>query len=570
MQQDLEIKCPKCGGVIPLDETLAGPVIARIKAEASETIRKANSEADAKVAKATALEATLAARERELAEKAASVQTQVNQAIAAERREIAAAERESILKELSPELEAERAKARDLQGKLDTSQKAELQLRQERDSVDQRAKDLELEVARKVGDQLKAVREQASKEAEEIARTEIAVKEQTISDLQAEVNTKVTITKNLESTLAIKEQELVEKEASVPTLVNQAIAAERQKIAATERENILKELSPDLEAERAKGKELQEKLTTAQKAELELRQEKDAIDQRAKGLDLEVARKVDEQRKAIQEQASKDADDAYRLTMAEKDKKLSDTLLKLEEAQRKATQGSQQLQGDVLEVDFENTLRRMFPQDTIEPVKTGVRGGDILQRVFGEMGRPVGTMFWETKRAQAWGGDWTTKAKQDAADAKAEISTIVSEVLPKGISAFGIHDGVWCSTPTHAVVLAVALRQGIISTAEARQGALGRETKKDRLYDYMIGPDFRATVKGIALPFNELNDELMAEKKATLARWKRQERRIERVLTSIASLQGDLQGIAGNEMLQLPGFEPESGDETIGELPDQT
>jgi hypothetical protein len=115
------------------------------------------------------------------------------------------------------------------------------------------------------------------------------------------------------------------------------------------------------------------------------------------------------------------------------------------------------------------------------------------------------------------------------------------------------------------VVLAVALRQGIISTAEARQGALGRETKKDRLYDYMIGPEFRATIEGIALPFRELNDELMAEKRATLTRWKRQERRIERVLTSVASLQGDLQGIAGNEMLQLPGFELESGDDNIAE-----
>jgi hypothetical protein len=244
--------------------------------------------------------------------------------------------------------------------------------------------------------------------------------------------------------------------------------------------------------------------------------------------------------------------------------------IKLEEAQRKATQGSQQLQGDVLEIDFESTLRRMFPQDTIEPVKTGVRGGDILQRVLGEMGRPVGTMFWETKRAQTWGGDWTTKARQDAADAKAEIAIIVSEVLPKGISGFGPYEGVWCSTPAHAVVLAVALRQGIISTAEARQGALGRETKKDRLYDYMIGPEFRATVEGIALPFHELNDELIAEKRTTLTRWKRQEKRIERVLTSIASLQGDLQGIAGNEMLQLPGFELESGDDTIDKLPDQT
>lgn len=563
MQQELEVKCPKCGELIRLDETLAGPVISRIRAEASEAIRKSAAEAESKMAEAANLEAMLAERERGLAEKEASLHVQVNLAIATERQKIAMLERENILKELSPELEAERAKAKDLQGKLETAKNAELLLRQEKETVDQRAKDLELEVARKVDEQRKAIQLEASKKAEDAARLEIAEKEKAISELQAEVGIKAKHATTLESSLAEKERELAEKEASVQTLVNQALAAERQKIAVTERENILKELSPEIEAERTKTKDLQEKLTIAQTAELQLRHEKNAIDERAKNLELEVARKVDEQRRSIQEQAGKDAAEAARLKLAEKDKTISDMQLQLEAAQRKATQGSQQTQGEVLEIDFESTLRRMFPQDTIEPVKTGVRGGDILQRVLGEMGRPVGTMFWETKRAQAWGGDWTSKAKKDAAEAKAEVATIVSEVLPKGLHHFGLQDEVWCATPVHAVALGIAIRQGIIRTAEARQGALGRETKKERLYDYMIGPEFRATVEGIALPFRELSDELMTEKRVTQARWKRQEKRIERVLTSIASLQGDLQGIAGNEMLQLPGFELESSVDEI-------
>ena len=303
---------------------------------------------------------------------------------------------------------------------------------------------------------------------------------------------------------------------------------------------------------------LEEKLDVATRKELELRQEKEAINLRAKNLELEVARKVDEQRKGILEQACRDAEEAARLRIAEKDKTISDMQIKLEEAQRKASQGSQQLQGEILELDFESTLRQLFPQDIIEPVKTGARGGDILQRVLGQMTRPVATIFWETKRAQAWGGDWTTKAKQDAAEAKAEVALIVSEALPKGIQDFGFHEGVWCVAPSHAVMLGLAIRQGVISTAEARQGALGRETKRDRLYDYMIGPEFRATVEGIALPFRELYEELASEKRSTQSRWKRQEKRLERVLANIASLQGDLQGIAGSEMPEFPGFELEA------------
>ncbi|WP_035357840.1 DUF2130 domain-containing protein, partial [Edaphobacter aggregans] len=392
MPQDFNISCPKCGDTIHLDETLAGPVISRIRLEAKNTIKKVQEEADAKVLRATALEDALAAKELELIEKEASVHTQVNQALAVERKKIAATERENILKELSPEMEAERAKAKNLQERLNTAQRAEFQLRQEKETVDERSKNLELEVARKVDEQRKAIHEQARKETEEAARLKFAETEQALSDLQKEADAKATLATTLTATLAAKELELIEKEASVHTQVNQALAVERKKIAATERENILKELSPQMEAERAKAKNLQERLNTAQRAELQLRQEREAIEQRAQSLELEIARKVDEQRKAIHEQAFKDADDAARLKIAEKDKTISDMQLKLQEAQRKATQGSQQLQGEVLELDFESTLRQLFPQDTIEPVKTGTRGGDILQRVLGQMSRPVATI----------------------------------------------------------------------------------------------------------------------------------------------------------------------------------
>ena len=380
-----------------------------------------------------------------------------------------------------------------------------------------------------------------------------------ISASKREAEEKISALAEKEAAMVDKEKELAVRESSIKNAVNQAIAAERLLIAQAERENVRKELAPELEAEKVRAAELAAQLEISQKAELALRQQRDDLEQRAKALDLEVARKVDDQRKSIQEQAAKDADDRARLRLAEKDKTISDMQLKLEEAQRKATQGSQQLQGEVLELDFEATLRQFFPQDTIESVKTGARGGDVLQRVLGEMGRSVGTMFWETKRTQSWGGDWASKAKQDAMNARAEIAIIVSEVLPKGIHDFGLFEGVWTVRPSHAVILGVALRHGIISTADARQGAIGKESKMERLYAYMIGQEFRSTIEGIALPFRELHEELIAEKRATLSRWKRQERRIERVLSSVASLQGDLQGIAGSEMPELPGFESDAG-----------
>jgi hypothetical protein len=352
--------------------------------------------------------------------------------------------------------------------------------------------------------------------------------------------------------------------AAVETKVNQRLAEERLAIQKAEREAAKKELGLELQAERDRAKDLESRLAEAHRAELALRQEKAALESRALALDLEVARKVDEQRKAIAEEARRAAAEDMALKLAEKDKTIADMQAKLEEAQRKGSQGSQQLQGEALELDFERALRQSFPQDLIEPVKTGQRGGDLLQRVLGQTGRPVGTVFWEIKRTQAWGGDWAAKAKQDARESGAEAVVIVTEALPKGLEHFGPHEGVWVSKPAYAVMVGCLLRQGIIDVSDARGASLGRESKMERLYAYMTGPEFRATLEGIAEPFVELRKILETEKRTAQARWKRQERHLDRVLSNVANLQGDLRAIAGAELAELPAFSEDGGGDEDG------
>lgn len=360
--------------------------------------------------------------------------------------------------------------------------------------------------------------------------------------------------------LAKKERDLSDREAAFHAQLNAALAKERIKIAEEERANARNELAPDLEASANRIKTLEADLNKSRTAELALLQEKQTLEERTRNLDLEVMQKVNAERKAIQEQVEKAESEKSRLRELEYEKKIQDMREKIAEAERKATQGSQQLQGDVLEIDFEAALRQAFPQDTIAPVKAGVRGGDILQHVLGEMGRPVGTMFWEIKRTSAWSDAWVAKAKKDAADAKAEVVIIASDNLPKDIREFGLYDGVWVVRPTYGVMLAAALRQGVVNVSEARQRALGKETKAERLYEYMMGPEFRAMLEGIALPFMAMKQELIKEQTSTISRWRRQEKRLEQVLTSVAGLKGDLQGIGGMDMLELPGFEEEVSD----------
>ena len=56
----------------------------------------------------------------------------------------------------------------------------------------------------------------------------------------------------------------------------------------------------------------------------------------------------------------------------------------LEDAKRRSELGSQELQGEVLELDIQAALEQQFPQDRIEPVVKGARGADIIQAVRNE------------------------------------------------------------------------------------------------------------------------------------------------------------------------------------------
>ena len=83
--------------------------------------------------------------------------------------------------------------------------------------------------------------------------------------------------------------------------------------------------------------------------------------------------------------------------MLEKEQTIASMQRQIEELKRKAEQGSQQLQGEVQELELESLLAAKFPFDTIEPVPKGEFGGDVLQRVL----RPAGQLRHDPLGVQA-------------------------------------------------------------------------------------------------------------------------------------------------------------------------
>ena len=363
----------------------------------------------------------------------------------------------------------------------------------------------------------------------------------------------------LEKTLASKEKAIAKSEREADKkieeevarqliLERETIAKEARKLAETDASLQIKTLKEDLES---KDKKLQE----TQKNELTLRKQKTALEERERSVDLEVARRIDSERANISAEASRKAGEEYQLKDKDKDKKISDLIKQLDEAKRKAEQGSQQSQGEVLEIELEEMLKSAFPYDIIEPVPKGIRGADVLQKVHNPMGQYCGTIIWESKRTKGWNDDWINKLKDDQREINADIAVLMSIVLPKEINGFTQFKGVWVTSYPLAIAVAAALRANLIEVASAKQAAVGKAEKMEAIYNYLSGTEFKQKVEAIVEAFVTMNTDLAKEKISMEKLWSKREQQIKKVITSTARMYGDMQGIIGASLPEIKSLE---------------
>jgi hypothetical protein len=255
-----------------------------------------------------------------------------------------------------------------------------------------------------------------------------------------------------------------------------------------------------------------------------------------------------------------------KLRVLEREEQIASMQRQIDELKRKAEQGSQQMQGEVQELELEAMLRAKFPRDSIEPVPKGEFGGDILQGVMGPRNQACGTILWESKRTKHWSDGWLVKLREDQRRAKADVALIVSNNLPKGVHGFEHVDGIWVTESRYAFPLALALRQTLVEVANARQTREGQQTKMELVYQYLTGPHFRQRVAAIVEKFEEMRSDLEKERTAMTRIWAKREKQIRGVIEATAGMYGDLQGIAGKaleeiEALSLPMIENQSDEE---------
>ena len=389
----------------------------------------------------------------------------------------------------------------------------------------------------------KQFEQQLSQKDEEIAKREQGIRDREKQVAEAKRNLDTQVADQVAAQLKTERARVIEEEAKKAKLA-----------AANELENKARELTELQEVLKVRDA----KLAEAQQAQAELIKKQRELDDAKRELELTVEKRVQEGLGDVREKAKREAEEGLKLKVMEKDQTIISMQQKIEELKQKAEQGSQQLQGEVQELELENLLRAKFPFDSIEPVPKGEFGGDVLQRVVSQTGQQSGTILWESKRTKNWSDGWLAKLREDQRTAKAEISVLVSQVLPKGVDAFDVVEGVWVTSPRAAIPVATVLRHSLLQVSMARQVSEGQQTKTEMIYQYLTGPRFRHRVEAIVEAFSTMQEDLDKERKAIMKQWAKREEQIERVMGATVGMYGDLQGIAGKSLQEIEGLELKS------------
>jgi len=344
--------------------------------------------------------------------------------------------------------------------------------------------------------------------------------------------------------------------------IEQKLRSERARIVSEEAQKAKLAIGKDLEQKAKEINDLQQilqeqdkKLGEAQQVQAELLRKQRELDDAKRELDLTIEKRVQANLVAERDKAKKEAEEELKLKVMEKDQTITAMQKQIEELKRRAEQGSQQLQGEVQELQLESLLRAKFPRDTIHPIAKGDFGGDVLQRVIGPLNQICGTILWESKRTKNWSDGWLPKLRDDQRAAKADVAVILSQALPKDVDTFGFLDGVWVADPKVAVPVALSLRQSLIEISAARQASQGQQTKMEMVYGYLTGPRFRQRVQALVEAFSSMKEDLDREKKTIIRQWAKREEQIDRVMQATVGMYGDLQGIAGKTLQEIEGLE---------------
>ncbi|PSL47765.1 hypothetical protein CLV51_102622 [Chitinophaga niastensis] len=371
------------------------------------------------------------------------------------------------------------------------------------------------------------------------------------------------------NTLLSEKNKMAQERQQIETLIQQQeeevskrVQAEKKQLQETMAEDLRKSITADFDNQLSMLKETnqgqEEKLKEARKQELDFLRKEQELKNKEQELEINLQKKLLEARSELSEKIRKEETDRnilkdteYQLRLRELEKQLEDQRRLAEEMKRRAEQGSTQLQGEAQELVLEEMLRIAFPFDEVTPVGKGVRGADCVQLIRNQYGQECGRIIYESKRTKEFIKDWVEKLKADMRSQGVDVAILVTQTMPKDMERFGEKEGIWICTFAEVKALAYVLRDGIVKISGKLRSQENKGDKMHMLYEYLTGGEFAEQWKAIREGFMSMKLSIQRERDAMEKLWKAREKQLEKVLLNAAHIKGSVEGIAGNDSVDL-------------------
>lgn len=326
--------------------------------------------------------------------------------------------------------------------------------------------------------------------------------------------------------------------------LHQKLEEEKQRIEQEQAQKASEKYELELKRLAQEKQEQKEQISTLKQQQLDLLKKEELLEEEKKNFELKLFQEKKTIKEALEQQIKKEKDAELETKLKQKDEQIEQIRRQLEEANRKATQGSMQIQGEIQEHLIEEFLKENFPLDTITEVAKGKRGADCLQIINTRTKANCGTIIYESKATKAWSNDWIEKLKQDKIQAGAEIAVLVTTAFPKNIERITLIDGIWVCSLDEFKGLCHVLRDSLIKIDLANASQLNKGDKMVMLYDYFAGSEFKSKWTAIREGFLAEKNMINKEKETMEKLWSAREKNLEKIIRNAAQIQGDIEGIS--------------------------
>ena len=307
---------------------------------------------------------------------------------------------------------------------------------------------------------------------------------------------------------------------------------------------------------KARLKEQEKMSDEMKKNEIDMRKKARELEEKEKNFELEMIKKLDIEKKKIEENMSKtqaETIDTRMKEIQEENRKKEAEMLKQQEQMRKTI--------DDLKRKSEQAISSAFPIDDVKDVPTGIKWADLIQVVKNSLWQEVWIILWESKNTKSWTDAWVPKLKDDKLKMAWNIAILVTTVLPKDMKNFGFIDEVMVCLPEYAVSVAIILRDKLLSISKIEKSLEWKDMKMELLYKYLRSEEFWVKINTIIDVFSKLKQDIDMERRAMEKIWKRREKELERVTMSTTMMYWELEGLMWHslpwaEKLEL-GYEEE-------------